>query len=92
MLRFVDKKKCRANVTIFREAKKCIHLCDLHFLKDQWEPSENESWFVKNVLAGKKRLVKNLRLMYEWVEDEIDENSSVLANEVQYDIKLGLLL
>ena len=84
MQKFVDKKKCRANVTIFREAKKCINLCDLHFLKGQWEPSENELWFVKNVLAGKKRPAKKFRLLYEWVEDEIDENGSVLASEVRY--------
>ena len=84
MKRWIEKKKCRANVTIFCEAKKCMNACQLHFLKEQWEPSENEKWFLHNVLCGQKRPAKKIRLLYEWVEDEIDENGSVLASEVRY--------
>ena len=87
---WIDKKKCRANVTIFREAKKCINLCNLHYMKDHWEPSENEKWFVANVLCGKKRPRKKYRILYEWVEDEIDENGSVLSSEVRE--RAGLII
>ena len=61
-----------------------MNMCHLHFLKGQWEPSENEKWFLENVLCGKKRPATKFRLLYEWVEDEIDENGSILASEVRY--------
>ena len=83
MQSFVAKKKCRADVTIYREAKRCMNVCNLHFLKGHWEPSENPKWFTTNVLCGKKRPAKKFRLLYEWVEDEIDEHGSILASEVR---------
>ena len=86
----VHSKTCRANVTIFREAKKCIGLCRLYYLQEHWEPSENEPWFVENVWCGKKRPNKKFRLLYEWVEDEIDARKSILVSEVREHA--GLLL
>ena len=70
------KEKCRANGAIFREAKKCITICNLEYLKVHWEPSEHPQWFIDNVLYSKKRPKKKFRLLYELVEDEADENGS----------------
>ena len=53
-------------------------------LKNDWEPSENEVWFTNNVICGRKRPHKKFRLLYEWVEDEINENESILADDVRY--------
>ena len=86
MIRWMENKKVRANVTIFREAKRVIDVCRLHYLKTHWEPSENEKWFIANVLCGKQRPVKKFRLLYEWVEDEVVENGSILASEVRYQV------
>ena len=52
-------------------------------MKDHWELSENDTWFVKNVLVEKKRPRKKFRLLYEWVEDQIVEIGSILASEVR---------
>ena len=87
---WVHSKKCRANVTIFREAKKCIGLCRLHYLQEHWEPSENIKWFEEHIWCGKKRPNKKFRLLYEWVEDEIDARKSILVSEVREHA--GLLL
>ena len=88
------KEKCRANVTIFREAKKCITICNLKYLKVHWEPSEHPQWFIDNVLYSKKRPKKKFRLLYELVEDEADEAGSILVTEVreQADVLLGDVL
>ena len=75
--------KCRADVTIFREAKKCINLYGLELLKEHWEPSENLVWFTNNVFCGKRRPHKKFRILYEWVEDEITDNGSILGSEVR---------
>ena len=61
-----------------------FNLRHLRYLKSHWEPSENERWFIDNVLDGKKRPIKKFRLLYDWVEDEIDEHGSILANVVRY--------
>ena len=67
-----------------------FNLCHLHYLKSHWEPSANERWFIDNVLDGKKRPIKKFRLLYEWVEDEIDARKSILVSEVREHA--GLLL
>ena len=36
------------------------------------------------MLCGKKRPAKKFSLLYEWVEDEINENGSILASELRY--------
>ena len=48
-----------------------------------WEPSEHLQWFIDNVFGSQKRPKKKFRLLYEWVEDEIDETGSILATEVR---------
>ena len=70
------KEKCRVNGTIFREAKKCITILYLEYLKVHWEPSEHPQRFIGNVLYSKKRPKKKFRLLYELVEDKADENGS----------------
>ena len=90
MRRWIQKKKCRANVTIFREAKRCINLCNLEWLKTHWEPKENEKWFADNILRGKTLPRKKHRILYEWVEDEIEEFGFILATEVRKEA--GVLL
>ena len=91
MKKWMQKKKCRADVTVFREAKRIINVCNLEYLKVHWEPSEHLQWFIDNVFCSKKRQKKKFRLLYEWVEDEVDENGSILAAEVreQADVLLG---
>ena len=86
----MQSKKCRANVTIFREAKKCIGLCRLHYLQEHWEPSENIKWFEEHIWCGKKRPNKKFRLLYEWVEDESDARKSILVSEVREHAELLL--
>ena len=87
---WIHSKKCRANVTIFWEVKKCIGLCRLYYLQEHWEPSKNKPWFVENFWCRKKRPSKKFRLLYEWVEDEIDARKSILVREVREHA--GLLL
>ena len=60
--------------------------CGLYYIKDglHWEPAENALWFTKNVLCDKKMSYKKFRLLYEWVEDEIDGKSFILASDVRY--------
>ena len=48
-----------------------------------WEPSEHLQWFIDNVFESKKRPNKKFRLLYEWVEDEVDETGSILATDVR---------
>ena len=83
---WLDTKKCRTDATIYREAKKAMNWCDLYYIKDvlHWEPAENALWFTKNVLCDKKMPYKKFRLLYEWVEDEIDDKSFILASDVRY--------
>ena len=85
------KKKCLADVMIFREAKRCINVCNLEYLKVHWEPSEHMQWFVDNGICSRKRPNKKFQLLYEWVEDEVDESGFILATEVreQADVLLG---
>ena len=81
---WVHSKKCRANVTIFREAKKKrINWCHLHYLKEHREPSENIKWFQEHIWCGKKRPNKKFRLLYEWAEDELDARKFILVSEVR---------
>ena len=80
---WLQDKKCRSDVTIYREAKLCINLYGLDYLKDHWEPSENAAWFRDNVLYGITRPYKKFRVLYGWVEDEIDDNGSILVSEVR---------
>ena len=87
---WLSDKKCRADVTIYREAKKCIFYYDLDYLKTHWEPSENENWFRTNVICGKPRPYKKFRVLYEWVEDEIEEHGSILCSEVRQ--QAGILI
>ena len=77
-------------MTNFREAKKCIGLCRLYCLQEHWELSENIKWFQEYIWCGKKRPNKKFRLLYEWVEDEIDARKSILVSEVREHA--GLLL
>jgi hypothetical protein len=47
-------------------------------------PSPQEApWFRDNVLYGITRPYKKFRVLYEWVEDEIDDNGSILVSEVR---------
>ena len=62
----------------------------MDYLKNHWEPSENAVWFRNNVLTGIKRPYKKFRILYEWVEDELDDNGSILLNEVRE--QAGILL
>ena len=50
-------------------------------LKKQWEPSENEVWFTNNVICGRKEISQKVST---FVEDEINEIESILADEVRY--------
>ena len=86
----MQKKKCGADVTIFQESKRIINVCNLEYLKVHWEPSEHLQWFIDNVFDSQKRPKKKFRLLYEWVEDEIDETGSILATEVRE--RAGLLV
>ena len=52
-------------------------------MKEHWEPSENLVWFTNNVFCGKRRPHKKFRVLYEWVEDEITDNGSILGSEVR---------
>ena len=40
-------------------------------------------WFVDNGICSRKRPNKKFQLLYEWVEDEVDECGFILATEVQ---------
>ena len=46
--------------------------------------------FQEHIWCGKKRPNKKFRLLYEWVEDEIDARKSILVSEVREHA--GLLL
>ena len=59
-------------------------------LKNDWEPCENEVWFTNNVICGTKRSHKKFRLLYEWVEDEVNANDSIRVDEVRY--QAGVLI
>ena len=56
---WLEDKKCCADVTIYREAKLCINLYGLYYLKNHWEPSENAVWFRNNVLGGGNHITKS---------------------------------
>ena len=49
-----------------------------------WEPAENPLWFTKNVLCDKKMPQKKFRLLYEWVEDIINDKGFILGSDVRY--------
>ena len=50
----------------------------------------DKKWFEEHIWCGKKRPNKKFRLLYEWVEDEIDARKSILVSEVREHA--GLLL
>ena len=83
-------QKMSSECNHFSRSKKCIGLCRLHYLQEHWEPSENIKWFEEHIWCGKKRPNKKFRLLYEWVEDEIDARKSILVSEVREHA--GLLL
>ena len=64
MKNWMKQKKCRADVTIFREAKRIINIYNLEYLKVHWDPSEHLQWFI-DVFDFKKRPNKKFRLLYE---------------------------
>ena len=55
-----------------------------------WEPLEHMQWFVDNGICSRKRPNKKFQLLYEWVEDEVDECGFILATEVRE--QAGVLL
>ena len=70
---WVHSKKCRANVTIFRETKKNVSTGTPFIISNSIGSFQKISIGFKNTFgAEKKRPNKKFRLLYEWAEDEID--------------------
>eukprot|EP00493_Phyllostaurus_siculus_P018735 UN19031 len=53
---------------------------NLHRLRAKYRPA---IWFLINSICGKPRPYKKFWVLYEWVEDEIEEDGSILCSEVR---------
>ncbi len=80
---WVDSRKCLSDETLFSEARKCITRCNLRWLKRNWDPADSLKCFNSTLLTGKKRPKPEHRKLYEWVEDQVDQDGFIEVKEVR---------
>ena len=80
---WVNSRKYISNETLFSEARKCMTLAKLQWLKHNWDPATHITWFNATLLRGSKRPTKKLRKLFEWVESTVKQAGSIDVKEVR---------
>ena len=80
---WVNSRKCISNETPFAEARKCIAVARLEWLKHNWDPVTHIGWFNSTLLRGRIRPVQKYRKLYEYVENTVNRVGSIDVKDVR---------